>query len=459
MPDPTPAPKPVPRAALPAGPATENAPSVTLPLRFILVGMLAWFTAAALLIARPELLSTYHYNQHIIAVTHLVVLGFVLSVVVGAMFQLVPVALETRLYSERLGRWQFPLQTIGAVGMVVTFWIWNLQEVGHFGSLLAVAIGLFIVNLARTLRRAPRRDTVWLGIASVLAWLGFTILTGLYLASTKCWAFSPFATIPAMHAHAHVGVLGVFLLLIITVSYKLVPMFVLSRIQNERRARASIHLFNLGLAGLFITVLLAQPAKLAFALVLVAALALFGLELRAILRARLRRQLDWGMLTFLAGLALLIPLSLLAVALCWPGLPATLFTTQLENAYGLLGLLGVIGLAIMGMLHKIAPFLVWYHAYSSRVGYEPVPALSDLYSHRIQILSASSYSLGLLVATVGTTLSHAGVVRAGCGILALGLSLLALNLTFMLSHWFRQRHTPAARPSPSWTQPVSRPAS
>src|SRR5215475_2805226 len=88
------------------GPTTRpfgaHAPSVTLPLAFILTGVLALCVGTTWLVLQPELLATYHYNQYVIAVTHLFVLGWICSVVMGAMYQLVPVALETRLYSQRL---------------------------------------------------------------------------------------------------------------------------------------------------------------------------------------------------------------------------------------------------------------------------------------------------------------------------------------------------------------------
>ena len=59
-----------------------------------------------------------------------------------------------------------------------------------------------------------------------------------------------FDQISAMHAHAHLGVVGVFVMLIVGISYKLVPMFTLSDIQSPRRALASVALLNVGLARL-----------------------------------------------------------------------------------------------------------------------------------------------------------------------------------------------------------------
>ena len=89
------------RASAPSQPGFgPHAPSVTLPLRFMVTGMLALFTGVSLLLLRPEMLATYHYNQYVIATTHLFVLGWICTIVMGAMYQLVPVALETKLYSE-----------------------------------------------------------------------------------------------------------------------------------------------------------------------------------------------------------------------------------------------------------------------------------------------------------------------------------------------------------------------
>jgi len=168
-----------------------------------------------LLVARPDILATYHYSQWVIAATHLFVLGWICSVIMGAMYQLVPVALETRLHSERLARWHYALHVVGLTGMVIMFHVGNPMQLGHFGSVMAIGVGLFVYNLARTLARIPRWNVVAAGIAASLCWLMLTILAGLYLAAAKCWSFSPFNPIAQMHAHAHLGGLGFFVMMIV----------------------------------------------------------------------------------------------------------------------------------------------------------------------------------------------------------------------------------------------------
>ncbi len=240
------------------------------------------------------------------------------------------------------------------------------------------------------------------GVASSLFWLGTTVLLGLAIAAGKCsyeatdagqqsaayaWLLKATAAVPSfmarfdaiatMHAHAHAGVAGVFLMLIVGVSYRLVPMFTLSEVQSRARAAASLILLNAGLAGVFITVALRSPLKPGFAGLMAAGLVVFGVEIRAILRARKRRGLDWGVKYFVTALTLLGLLAPVGLVLSWPSLPLTPLTGQLENAYGMLAILGVVSLAIMGMLYKIIPFIVWYSCYSRHVGLRKVPRLPN----------------------------------------------------------------------------------
>jgi len=424
----------------------------------------------AWLVARPDLLATYHYNQYVIAATHLFVLGWICSVVMGAMYQLVPVALETKLYSERLAKWQFAFHVVGFVGMMWMFNAWNMKQVGHFGSVMAVSVGLFVYNIARTLLRVPKWNVIATAISAALVWFSLTVLAGLSIAAAKCayesteglataegvkevvgglrWVaglVSHFDAISAMHAHAHLGVVGFFVMLIVGVSYRLIPMFTLSEVQSKRRAGLSVTLLNIGLAGSVVTILLRSPWKFVFALVAVAGLMVYGWELRAILRARKRRSLDWGLKTFLAAIALFIPLSFLALVLAWPLLPLNRFIGQLENVYGFLGLLGVVTLAILGMLHKILPFLVWFGVYSPHVGRAQLPTTAQMGSERWQAGGLWSYLLGLATTTPAILFENESWVRVGGALLLASLVMFALNAAKVLRHFFR----PQLKPFPS----------
>ncbi|MCU0771042.1 MAG: hypothetical protein MUE94_04615 [Verrucomicrobia bacterium] len=456
-----------------AGIAT--APSIRLPLGFILCGLVCLPGVIALLIARPTILSTYHYNQHVIAATHLALLGWIGSVVFGVLYQLVPVALETRLASQRLAFVHLLCHAVAVPGMVWSFWHWNLKQVGHWGSIFALGVTLLLLNVGWTAIRSRRWNPVSAGMGSALGWLLAAAMAGLALAASKCSyeslerlsagnplamtlrgleAVSTFVArfdqMSAMHTHAHLGVLGGFVLLTVTLSLKLLPMFLLSEVQSPRRAWWVIGLLNAGLLGLAVTMATRSPWKLVFAGLLTTALLLHALELRALLRARKRRLLDGPLRMFLSGLTVTVPLAGLAGVLSWPGLPLTVVTGQLENLYGFLAVFGLISTAILGMLFKILSFLVWYGTYSPHLGRTRVPNLADMYSeHRLRA-GAMVYALALTLVCAGILLSSTGTVRWGGIAMAAAVALHLSNYGLILGHRLRPRWQPvAARPGQS----------
>jgi hypothetical protein len=221
-----------------------------------------------------------------------------------------------------------------------------------------------------------------------------------------------------------------------------VPLFALSEVQSARRAGWSIALLNAGLAGVFVTVLLSSPWKMVFAFVVIGGLVLYGVELGAILRARKRRNLDWGLKYFLTAIALLVPVSVLGFVLAWPQLPLTRLTSQLENVYGFLAFIGVVTFAILGMLYKVVPFLVWYASYSKAIGRSKVPSLADLYSPALQAAGYWIFLAGLLLTSVATALGHEICVRAGCVLLLASVAIFAMNIGNVLTHLVRPRIEP-----------------
>lgn len=418
--------------------ATAHAPAVTIPLRFIAVGLLALAVAAGWLVSEPTLITNYHYSPHAVAFTHLFLLGFAASAAMGIVYQLAPVAFEVPLHSQRLARVQFWFHVTGVIGMVWMFRKWDPKQIGHFGSVFGIGVILFVYNMVRTLWRMPRGNLIARGMSSAVAWLFVTMLAGLFLACAKCWPWiSPFEPLAQMHAHAHLGGLGVFIVLTVSVAYRLVPMFTVSAVQNARRAGWSLALLNMGVGGLAATILLSSPWKLAFALLSISGLICFAVELAAILKARQRQALDWGVRYFLTGVVLLAPLSFLSVVLCWPGLPVTHFTQQLENAYAILAILGVLGFAITGMLYKILPFLVWFHRYSADVGRTRVPALADMLSARLQAIGYGLHLVGVLIAAAASVLGHTRCATLAAVFIAGSVLLLGINVLFIVSHLVR----------------------
>lgn len=416
--------------------ADRHAPPVGVPLRFMIFGFLCLATAVGWIVARPGVLAEYHYSPEVVALTHLVVLGWIGSVVMGAGYQVVPVALETRLANVRHAHWHFIAHVLGVPGMVWMFLSWDMKQVGHYGSLFALGVGLFVVNMFRTIRHAPQRGVVGWGIGSAWGWLVLTVLAGLYVASVKCWPqIGWLSAIPQMHAHAHLGILGCFFLLLVAVSYRILPMFLLADLVQPRRAAWSIVLLNLGTAVSVGTVALESSWRLLGAGLVCAGFGLYLAEVAALVHRRQRRRLDWGLTYFLTALAALIPLGLVGLVLSWPGLALTEWTGRLEGGYGFLAVMGVLTMAMLGMMSKIVPFLVWYGSYSARIGRETAPLLTELYDTRLQAAGYWLLVVGVGGCLLGMLLGASVVIRCGALSFAVGLLTFGVNLVLILRHY------------------------
>lgn len=440
--------------------ASRLTPSVDIPIRYFVFGLvsLALF-AAALPFISDQALAQHHYHHRTIALTHLLVLGWIASIILGATVQLVPVALGVRIHSEKLARWTFILHAIGVAGMVTSFWLWNFRLLLWFGSITTLGLGLFVYNIGRTLRRVEKHDAVSIHIATSLGYLVLTFLAGQYLMHDKATPFSPLNVISAIHAHAHMAALGWFVMMIVGVSYRLIPMFALTSIRSHRRIWTSFGLLNAGIIGIFIGILTSEPWLPVAAGSASIALGLWAWEILAMLRARMRPHLDGTLRQALIAIAHLPLLAAFGIWLAWPT-PLTALRAQAQTGYGILALLGLVTLFIMAMLYKIIPFLVWYKIYPPMVGRMPVPKLYELYSLGLQRWSLLLFLAGLWATTAFSLFGDRFLpaVQISAAIMGSGILLFVFNMGLplfrLVKTWFHPLSwMDEARPPIRWLIP------
>jgi len=102
----------------------------------------------------------------------------------------------------------------------------------------------------------------------------------------------------------------------------------------------------------------------------------------------------------------------------------------------------MVTLAILGMLYKIVPFLVWYARYSQDIGRSKVPALADLYSTRLQAAGYWLFVAGLASVSVTSLLGNERAVQWSCALLAGSIVVFAVNMGKIFSHLVRPRIEP-----------------
>ncbi|MBI4027896.1 MAG: hypothetical protein HY360_23125 [Verrucomicrobia bacterium] len=441
-------------------PPHQTAETIDLPLRYFVFGLIALaIFGAALPLFAADALAQHHYTHRAVALTHLLTLGWITSVILGATIQLVPVALGVKLHSPRLARRVFWFHAIGVIGMVAGFWFWNFKTLLWFATLVSVGLALFIYNLLRTLRRVPRQDAVSVHIATSLIYLALTFLAGQYLMHDKLIVFSPFSVLSAIHAHAHLAAMGWFTLLIMGVSYRLIPMFTLSDIQSPRRVWTAYALLNIGILSVFTGILLRQNWLPLAASVAGLGLMLWFWEINAIFRKRKRAQLDGALQQARIALFHLPAIFVLGLWQSWPDGHPSLLKMQAQTGYGLLMLLGFVTFFMMGMLYKVIPFLVWYKIYPPLVGRQPVPKLQDLYSAALERWGAAIFIGGLWATSISASLAPAvsfRVIQTCAALMGIGIWLVVINLWFPMSRLILQHGCPLARCLLYWEKQKSK---
>lgn len=378
---------------------------------------LVFLVAGALGIVRlaPALASGLYPLPAVVGVTHLFALGWLTTSIMGALYQFLPVALGQSIASERVAHLTFILHVGGVCALVSGMYLArDGLRIGGVTS-LGLAITLFLVNLGVTLRRAARRDVTWWALSLASAFLGVTMVLGAALAMNLGSGFLGGAQPLALGVHMHVALFGWVLLVIVGVSHRLLPMFLLSHGGRTLFAGYAVGLLATGAGMLAVFHHLPILGREVPALCLAAGVIAFLIQAREFYRRRHRPALDPGL--HLAAVAL----GLLAVALPLGALLLSGRASLTVRVAYVLVLLLALTLFVAAHYYKIVPFLVWNRRFGPLVGTRTLPRVADLYSRRIADVAVAALALGaaVLLASVG-----AGVlagVRVGATLFAIGV--------------------------------------
>ncbi|MGH7775784.1 MAG: hypothetical protein ACREPI_01205 [Candidatus Dormibacterales bacterium] len=403
----------------------KRSPDPDLPGRYLATGI-AWFLlfAAGVPLLAPELLRT-NDDPKVFGLTHVAVLGWITMTMFGALYQLFPVALQGSVRSPRLGRWNYWVLAAGIAGFVPSFYLNWTPGVALFGSLTVGGILHFASQMLSSFRSVTAWHPMAHYVLAALVWLVVTVCFGFVYALN--WHFGWFQVSDHMlAAHVQLGLAGWLGLTLMGVSYKLTELFTLAHRADRRLTYANLGLWNLGLAGLVLSLIFVPGSALVitFAAILALSALLHVLDLALLLRTRRRRRLSVDQWHTFASLGSLLVAAALGVALAAGHLPGRNWVV----AYGYAAIVGWFGFAITGKSYKILPFLSWLHRFSGAAGEQPVPLLRDLVDERFAWASFALLLGGFAGVLVGMILGLEVVVRDAGIAYAVGAFLFARNL-------------------------------
>jgi hypothetical protein len=361
----------------------EQAPPIGVPLRFFAVAPV-FLVLAALLLATGD--GNPFANPHspaLLAATHCITLGFMAMVMLGAIQQVVPVIIGSQMPAPRLVAWLtiLPL-TAGALLLTLGFALGKPGLLNFSWTLLGLTFFIFIsaslYSLARATAKNPTRTAILLSIISLAAavTLGMMLARG-YAAGLPI----PFAKLATGHISLALG--GWVMLLIIGVSYQVVPMFQLTpnypKWLTDNLAPAVFAALLCSLIPLMLEPSPRWPRIVGEIIfwVLSACFAAVTLKLQS---QRRRRVPDATLSFFRLGMIALLVAALFSLApLLFPAL-----SDHLRMPSVLAFLLGFAVSVMLGMLYKIVPFLVWFHLF--RGGANPagtrIPNMKEIIPER-----------------------------------------------------------------------------
>lgn len=364
---------------------------------------------------------------------HLLILGWATMTAIGAVYQLISVVLQTKIYSERLGFVHYGCFLAGITGLLAGFRDGQVYWIAGFAMIAFAGILLFVWNLLRTLIRASQWNPVTVSVVCSLAYLtltgAFGMAMGLNIAfgGLNVWHERLFG------AHIWLGTVGWFGLLIIGFSFKLLPMFYLAHGYPIRLQHVVIWLWNAGVivgATAFLCGATVLWKGLGFLLITLAAMT-YNVHILQIRKHRHKKKpgagIQWA--TINAGL-----LALLGIVMCIVFLVFPQYVFQ-EKTIILVGwgyLWGWVALTILGYLSKIAPFLWWTHKYGPQVGKKRVPSMADLMNERWASMGLALITVSLLTLMTGIGFDQMLAIRIGGS----ALSLFSLAYTALIIRVF-----------------------
>lgn len=369
----------------------EQAPPLSVPLRFFLTApFFGMATGIALAITGGHALSS-RWLGATLGMAHAFALGVIVMVILGALQQMLPVVAGTPLArASGLSAIVHVGWTLGAASLAIGLG-WEHERFIAAGGLLLLTAGFtFAVECGRALAGSSSR----LESVSAMRWalraFWLTLALGGVLAAGHVGAVSLWR--PAgTNAHAALGLLGWVTLLIIGISWQVVPMFQVTPMYPASLRRWGVPmLFTLLLVRVLVA-LVAASAGLggsaarvvlgAMDVAIAAALVTFVVATLRVQAARRRRVADATLQSFQLGMLSLI----IAIAAHLGVLFGAPRVEVLELIAGLALLVGFASFVVVGMLMKIVAFLGWFHlqAVSARrvgagLAAGDVPTMKDL---------------------------------------------------------------------------------
>ncbi|MDX8403950.1 MAG: hypothetical protein R8K54_06035 [Mariprofundaceae bacterium] len=361
-----------------AGLSLDQAPPLSVPLRFFLTAPLFGIAAALLMLTGGPEIFVSRWSPSMVALTHLLTLGFISMVMMGAMQQLLPVLVGSPVKRPVLiSSILHGLMAVGVPLLAAGFLFDQKLLLTAAFLTLGACFTLFLAVTLTCLFSAESKSASVTAMRLSVSSLAIAMGIGISIGSGVTADTVMFPGVVWADIHLSWALFGWAGLLFVGVGFKVVPMFQLTP-GYPKAIMNQLPRVIFGLLLLYSFSFLIWPVLASWLMTMVVScFVLFAVVTLSLQSQRRRRIPDVTLDYWRLGMA-----SVIAATLLWLirfVLPDDqVLSSALELVIGIVVLVGVLISLIIGMIYKIVPFLLWFHLQGRLDEYVKLPTMKQI---------------------------------------------------------------------------------
>ncbi len=310
------------------------------------------------------------WSGAVFAWVHLAILGALLTGAFGVMFQLIPIAFQAPPLAKKVALWHLPLHLISISVMIDGFLRMHFYLVGVGGSLLFIVTLYYLFQVYQSYKRANNKTIVhrrlWVPMLGLALVMGIGIWQAFALPGTG---------LSLLFFHIMIGVFWFWGGLVLVISYKFIPMFVLSHGYYANLKLTS----GLYFSGILLIALSsywpfphAPLMSLLGTVFTLGGVIIFLQDIRRIISARKRKRIVFPLkISIISTIILELSIAIILFSVLIHSLHLAMIAAYLFYFAGIVPLL-------MGYSQKIIPFLYYEYRYSHAPDRKNAPLIDEM---------------------------------------------------------------------------------
>lgn len=372
-----------------AGLSLDQAPPFEAPLKFFLTAPLFCIAGGFLLLNNQNI---YLHDPSFIVSLHFITIGFIVTVIFGALLQMLPVVAGAVIKkSSLLANTVYSFLMFGLLSFIVS--VSSKDSTFYFLSAAFLFTGLMLFSYVCVYKlfTVQNKTNIVNGLIFSLVSFIVAFLLGIHMfISHGTENFSSFYHIFAS-LHYNIIFFGFLFLLIASISFQVIPMFWVSGIYQEYEQKLILYTTGLLLVLFTINATASLNLDLIYKILMGFITIYFAVLTVKKLYDRKRKLKDVTVYFYYMSMV-----SLILGIILW------VLGHFFQISYLVLGVflgLGFVISLINGMIYKIVPFLTWFHL--SGKGVFDVPTMRDMISFKKSFFQLILHFLSFLLLTLG----------------------------------------------------------